>query len=270
MARLLERVQQAPRPQTDIYEHFRRLNLKEFGGTTDPFLAERWIRSLELHFQYLDMGDGDRVRCATYMLRDDAPFWWEGAAHGLNLATLMWDMFKEVFYSKYFPADVRGRLTREFMSLRQGDSTVAEFIRKFDMGYLFVPLIARDDTQKLRHFMDGLRLTLRRDVMLMIPASYDEATGCAFQAKQALRDIDFEMHRKRSQAQSSSQPQKKQFTGPPRCYVCIEEGHKAPDCPRNKGPTTGRAYVMHAEEVEAEVEAEAEPDSTLITGNLYA
>ncbi|XP_075515398.1 uncharacterized protein LOC142550041 [Primulina tabacum] len=32
------------------------------------------------------------------------------------------------------------------------------------------------------------------------------------------------------------------------------------DCPKNTGPTTGRAYVMHAEE------AKAEPDSTLITG----
>ncbi|XP_073046005.1 uncharacterized protein [Primulina eburnea] len=48
-----------------------------------------------------------------------------------------------------------------------------------------------------------------------------------------------------------------------RCFICKPEGHKAADCPRNKGPTTGRAYVMHAEE------AEVEPDSTLITGRIY-
>ncbi|XP_075475081.1 uncharacterized protein LOC142505843 [Primulina tabacum] len=45
-----------------------------------------------------------------------------------------------------------------------------------------------------------------------------------------------------------------------RCFVCKQEGYKAADCPQNKGPTTGRAYVMHAEE------AEVEPDFTLITG----
>ncbi|XP_073294489.1 uncharacterized protein [Primulina huaijiensis] len=45
-----------------------------------------------------------------------------------------------------------------------------------------------------------------------------------------------------------------------RCFVCKKEGHKETDCPQNKGPTTGRAYVMQAEE------AEAEPYSTLITG----
>ncbi|XP_073277697.1 uncharacterized protein [Primulina huaijiensis] len=177
----MEQEQQGPRPQTDIYEQFRQLNAKEFGGTMVPFLVEVWIRSLELHFQYLEMRDGDRVRCATYKFRDDASLWWEGAAHGVDLDTLTWSQFKEIFYNKYFSADVRGRLTREFMSLRQGDSTVAEFIRKFDRGCHSVPLIVRDVAQKLRHFMDGQRPTLHWDVMLMRPASYDEAITCAFQ-----------------------------------------------------------------------------------------
>ncbi|XP_075475626.1 uncharacterized protein LOC142507780 [Primulina tabacum] len=110
-------------------------------------------------------------------------------------------------------------------------------------------MIADDATQKLRHFLDGLRPTLRREVMLKRSAGYDEATACALQAEQALRDIDFEMHRKR--------------WGTFKCFVCGQEGHKVADCPRNKGPTTCRAYVMHVEE------AEAAPDSTLITGRIY-
>ncbi|XP_073279536.1 uncharacterized protein [Primulina huaijiensis] len=179
MARLLE---QAPRPQTDIYEQFRWLKPKEFGGTTNPFLADGWIRSLEFHFGYLQMRDGDKV---------SAPLICCETMH---------------LYGKYFPADVRGRLTREFMSIRHGDLSVAEFIWKFLRGCHFVPIIAKDADQKLRHFMDGLRPTLRRDVTLMRLTSYDEATSCAFQAEQALRDIDIEMHRKRHQTQSSSQP----------------------------------------------------------------
>ncbi|XP_075483692.1 uncharacterized protein LOC142523846 [Primulina tabacum] len=159
MARLFEH---AHRPQVDIFEQFRRLNPKEFGGITDPFLVEGWIRSLDLHFEYLQMRDDVRARCAIYMLRDDASLWWEGVAHAVDLATLTWDMFKELFYGKYFPADVRGRLTREFIILRQGDSSVAEFIRKFDMGFHFVLMIARVAVQKLRHFLDGLRPTLRQ------------------------------------------------------------------------------------------------------------
>ncbi|XP_073019200.1 uncharacterized protein [Primulina eburnea] len=188
MARLLEQVQHAPRPQTDVFEQFRRLNPKEFGGTTDPFVAEGWIRSLELHFEYLQMRDGDQARCAIYMLRDDASLWWEGAPHAVDVAALTWARFREMFFQKYFPPNFRGRLTREFMSLRQGDLSVAEFIRKFDRGCHFVPMTAGDATQKLRYFLDGLR-----------------PTACIFQAEQALRDIDLEMHRKRQQTQSNSQ-----------------------------------------------------------------
>ncbi|XP_075473293.1 uncharacterized protein LOC142504293 [Primulina tabacum] len=141
---------------------FRLLNPKEFRGTTGSFLVEGWIRLLELHFLYLHLRKVDRVRCAAYVLRDDASLWWEGAAHKVNLATLTWEQFKEMFYSKYFPADFRSRLTREFMSLCLGYSTVAEFICKFDRGCHFVPLIARDAAQKLSNFMDGLRPTLHR------------------------------------------------------------------------------------------------------------
>ncbi|XP_075499272.1 uncharacterized protein LOC142537659 [Primulina tabacum] len=143
-------------------------------------MAEGWIRSLELHFQYLKMRDGDWVRCDTYMLRDDAFLWWEGAAHGVDLDTLTWSQFKEIFCKKYFPAVVKVRLMWEFTSLRQGDSTVAEFFRKFDRGCHFVTLISRDVAQKLSQFMDGLRPTLCRNVIQKSLTSYDEATACDF------------------------------------------------------------------------------------------
>ncbi|XP_073049536.1 uncharacterized protein [Primulina eburnea] len=225
------------------------------------------------------MGDADRVRCTTYLLRDDAALWWEGVELGVNLATITWPQFKEIFYEKYFTADVRGRLKREFMSLRQGDLSVADFVKKFDRGCHFVPLIARDPAEKLRHFMDGLCPSLRNNVMMMHPLDYATATTCAFKSEQALKDIDFEIQRKRQQHHNNSQPSKKQNTGPPRpqgpqkpqgqikkqaqCFYCKENGHKAVDCPKRKAPTVGRAYVMNAEE------AEEEADTTLITGMIW-
>ncbi|XP_075481181.1 uncharacterized protein LOC142521891 [Primulina tabacum] len=157
MTRFFEQqFQHAPRPQHDVYDQFWRLGPREFSGTTDPFAAKSWIRSLEVHLSYLNMRDADRVMCATYMFRDDASVWWEGAEHGIDLDTLTWVRFKEVFYEKYFTADDRGRLKREFMSLCQGGTFVAEFVRKFDRGCHFVPLIARDATEKLMHFLDGI------------------------------------------------------------------------------------------------------------------
>ncbi|XP_075492510.1 uncharacterized protein LOC142530564 [Primulina tabacum] len=148
--------QQVYTQQTEVFEQFSRLNPKVFGGTTDPFVPEGWIRLLELNFDYLQMKDGDRARCAIYMRRDDASLWWEGVAHVVDVATLTWAIFREIFFGKYFPTDVMVRLTREFMSHRQGDLSVAKFIRKFDRGCHFMPKIAGDAAQKLRHFIDGL------------------------------------------------------------------------------------------------------------------
>lgn len=74
------------------------------------------------------MGDDDRVRCATYLLKDDASLWWEGAERGVNLDTLTWAQFKDIFYEKYFTAYVRGRLKREFLILRQEDMSVVSML----------------------------------------------------------------------------------------------------------------------------------------------
>lgn len=116
--------------------------------------------------------DSDQVRCATYLLKDDSRLWWEGVSVTVNLQTLTWEDFKEVFYSKYFTDEVRSRLTMEFMTLRQGDRIVAEFVRKYDQGCHFMPLIANDAREKLRHFNDGLRPILSRDVRVAGPTTY--------------------------------------------------------------------------------------------------
>ncbi|XP_073037559.1 uncharacterized protein [Primulina eburnea] len=230
------------------------------------------------------MEDADRVRCVTYMFRDFASLWWERAEHGIDIATLNWARFKEIFYEKYFTVKIRGRLKREFMSLRQGDSTVAEFMRKFDRDCHFLPLIARDPAEKLRHFLDGLRPVIRPDVMMMRPIDYATATAYAFQAEQALKEIDYDAQRKRRQHQHHNQPNKKPYTGPPRPpgpqnpqeQVKKQGPQKPPnpgapkpgrraqaaDCPKKNAPTVGRAYVMNAKE------ADEEADITLITGRI--
>ncbi|XP_075500152.1 uncharacterized protein LOC142538740 [Primulina tabacum] len=188
--------------------------------------------------------------------------------------------FQEVFFEKCFTADVHSRLKREFMSLHQGDSSVAKFVKKFDRGCHFVPLIANDAAVKLRHFLDGISPTVRRDMLLGDPTSYNDAFTRAFRAEKSLKDIEWEMQRKSPPPQQQSQQSKKSFTGPPKqpgqkkqqgqppreagTYKCFKSGgsgHKAADLSKKKQPTTGKAYVMHAEQ--------AEPETTLIIGRIF-
>ncbi|KZV46598.1 hypothetical protein F511_38255 [Dorcoceras hygrometricum] len=46
----------------DPQERFRRQKPKEFCGTTDPFVAEIWVKSVEVIFEYLQTPDLERSR----------------------------------------------------------------------------------------------------------------------------------------------------------------------------------------------------------------
>ncbi|XP_073019358.1 uncharacterized protein [Primulina eburnea] len=166
---------------------------KEFLGTTDPMIAKVLIKSIEVIFAFMELQDADMVRCATFILIGDARLWWKSASITVNLQTLPWDDFNEVFYSKYFNEEVRSRPTREFMTLQQGDNSFSEFVRKFERGCHFVPLISNDAQGKLRNFMDGLRPILCRDVRVAVPTTYVVVVSRAFAAEQDQRDIEVDM-----------------------------------------------------------------------------
>ncbi|XP_073031246.1 uncharacterized protein [Primulina eburnea] len=166
----------------------------------------------------MELTDADRVRCATFLLTGDARLWWESASVAVNLQVLPWNGFKEVFFAKYFTEEIRSRLTREFMTLRQGDSSVADFVRKFERGCYFIPLISNDAQAKLRHFTDGLRPILHRDVMVAGPTTYAIAVSRALASEQDLRDIEADRQGKRPYQAPPQHPQqqhqKSQFKRP--------------------------------------------------------
>ncbi|XP_073138293.1 uncharacterized protein [Henckelia pumila] len=140
--------QQATRPRLshdeDVAERFQKKGPKEFSGVTDLLVAEGWIRSLEIIFAYMGLTDADKLKCAVYMMKDDAALC---------------------------------RIIREFMSLRQGDKTVVEYIKQFERGCHFVPLIAYSAQEKMRQFVDGLRADIKHDVRMMDVTTYEAAVS---------------------------------------------------------------------------------------------
>lgn len=76
-------------------------------------------------------------------------------------------------------------------------------------------LITNDAEEKLRHFVDSLRPTIRRNVLMADLIKYSAAITKAFRIKQTLKDIDLEVQRKRQYLQQQQQ-NKKSFAGPSR------------------------------------------------------
>ncbi|XP_073277656.1 uncharacterized protein [Primulina huaijiensis] len=225
-----------PRPEA-VYERYMRMDPKEFSGITDPMIAEVWIKSIEVIFTFIELQDADRVRCATFLLTGDARLWWESASVTVNLQTLSWNGFNEVFYSKYFTKKVRSRLTKEFMTLRQGDSSVAEFVRKFERGFYFVPLITNDARKKLRAGLEGYREWQAGKEAL-------PGTSAAAAVQEAFPGT--------AGKEAVSRTAKKQTS-----YAAKECSSEAWTARSGGSRPRGRVFAMHAEEVN--------PDTTLLT-----
>ncbi|CAJ2661920.1 unnamed protein product [Trifolium pratense] len=97
----------------------------------------------------------------TYKLREEADYWWNNANQRLGVGGVMvtWAMFKREFLIKYFPADVKNRKVIEFMELKQGNMSVAEYSVKFQSLCRFAPHYNTIEAEhdKCVKFESGLR-----------------------------------------------------------------------------------------------------------------
>ncbi|MCI53802.1 hypothetical protein A2U01_0075049, partial [Trifolium medium] len=91
----------------------------------------------------------------------EANVWWKNARMRLGPGgiAIPWELFKREFLVKYFPVDVKNKKVVEFMELKQGSMTVADYAVKFETLCAFSPhyntLEAEDD--KCVKFESGLR-----------------------------------------------------------------------------------------------------------------
>ncbi|KAG6506389.1 hypothetical protein ZIOFF_031712 [Zingiber officinale] len=116
-----------------------------------------------------------------------------------------------VFYGKYFTIDNRTQMSKEFLELRQGDMTVAEYVKKFERGHYFVPMFARQLAKELKHFIEGLRATIRHDVRLSQATTFREAVDQTLMSERDRNDMIKEAQSKRAgyQGRDQQEPSRK-------------------------------------------------------------
>ena len=101
--------------RSSSYTDFLNLKPPAFPGTTNPAVAEEWLKKMERIFQIMrrDISDEEKVDFATYMLQDEALNWWQSLQlRDLGGRAWSWDLFRSEFLKKYFPDTVRYQLQR--------------------------------------------------------------------------------------------------------------------------------------------------------------
>ncbi|CAJ2652692.1 unnamed protein product [Trifolium pratense] len=130
--------------------------------------AIKWLDEVEIIFEAMGCSEENKTTLGTYALREEAIVWWRNVRLriGVDGVAIVWETFKREFLRKYFPADVKNKKVIEFMELKQGNLSVAEYSAKFEALCVFSPhyntVGAEED--KCVKFESGLR----PDIKLLI------------------------------------------------------------------------------------------------------
>ncbi|KAL0549996.1 hypothetical protein IC582_014491 [Cucumis melo] len=203
---------------------------------------------------------------------------------GGNVSKIIWELFKENFYAKFFSLNVKHAKLQEFLNLEQGDMTVEQYDAEFDMLSRFAPDVVRDEAAKTEKFVRGFRLDHQGIVQALRPATHADALRIA---------LDLGLHERadssKAAGRGSALGQKRKVESQPdvlpvcttcgrvhggRClagsgvfFSCRQPGHTADACPWKPFETTPhQPSASQQGRVFATTRQKAERAGTVVTG----
>ena len=113
-------------------QRFRAHHPPTFTGGGDPMVTDHWFMHIEKVLEAMEnTSDATRIRLAAFQLEGEAQVWWKWARTFRDLEAMTWAEFQELFMGKYFPEIVRHAKAQEFLELKQGATTVMDYMARF-------------------------------------------------------------------------------------------------------------------------------------------
>ena len=108
------------------------------------------------------------MQFGTHMLEKEAKDWWSNTVHRFDEegVEVSWALFCDAFLENYFPEDVRGKKEVEFLELKQGNGTVAEYAARFQELIKYYPHynIMNVERPKCLKFVNSLRPDIKKAI----------------------------------------------------------------------------------------------------------
>ena len=118
-------------PPVDNLARFLRLQPPVFSCSTEPIVADDWLRRIGRELTTTDCTDAEKVRFAAHQLDGPAAAWWENYTTTFPIANVTWDKFQQAFRTAHVSTGAMSMKKREFRNLRQGGHTVGQYVDDF-------------------------------------------------------------------------------------------------------------------------------------------
>ena len=111
---------------------FRAHHPPTFTGGGNPMVADHWFMQIENVLEAMKItSDTTRIRLVAFQLEGEARVWWRWVRTSRDLEVMTWAGFQELFMGKYFPYTARHAQAQEFLELKQGATTVMNYVARF-------------------------------------------------------------------------------------------------------------------------------------------
>ena len=130
MARVLNRLT-APRALFDLV---RKHGVDEFHGISleESDKAEFWLEKLQRALDEVKCPPKQMAKCVVSLLQGETYDWWKLALRNPLLPDpISWHFFVQEFQTKYVTNDYRETKWKQFLNLKQGNLTMAEYEKEF-------------------------------------------------------------------------------------------------------------------------------------------
>ena len=143
--------------QSSKLVEFQRTSPPVFTQSNEPLEADDWLRTMEQKFEVIKCPEEDKVPFAAQYLQGPAAAWWDDYRSIQKTGTeISWEDFVENFRKHHIPAGLMGIKKKEFLNLKQGSMTVAEYLKKFTQLACYAAEDLPNERARKERFMSGL------------------------------------------------------------------------------------------------------------------
>ena len=137
-----------PPPPVDNLARFLRLQPPVFSSSTEPIVADDWLRRIGRELTTTGCTDAEKVRFAAHQLDGPAASWWENYTATFPIANVTWEQFQQAFRTAHVSTGAMSMKKREFRNLRQGNRTVGQYVDEFSKLSRYAPDDVATDAAK--------------------------------------------------------------------------------------------------------------------------